>query len=120
MTAKTRDQVLLLQARAMGEETLQSLVLELAQVKGWRRAHFRPARTAKGWRTPVMGDGAGFPDLLLLRGNCGLAIELKAQDGHLSSAQAEWLAAFAVIPGFRGGVWRPMDWLDGSIKRALL
>jgi hypothetical protein len=42
-------------------------VLELAKICGWRTAHFRPAKTSKGWRTPVSGDGAGLPDLILVR-----------------------------------------------------
>jgi hypothetical protein len=45
---------------------------------GWRAAHFRPARTAKGWRTPVAADGAGFPDLVLVRRTRIVAAELKS------------------------------------------
>jgi hypothetical protein len=30
-------------------------VIELAKLRGWRTAHFRPARTAHGWRTAVLG-----------------------------------------------------------------
>jgi hypothetical protein len=43
-------------------------VLQLAKLCGWLTAHFRPAKTAHGWRTAVQGDGAGWPDLVLLRG----------------------------------------------------
>ncbi len=32
----------------------------------WRIAHFRPAKTEKGWRTPMTGD-VGFPDLVIAR-----------------------------------------------------
>src|SRR5262245_27573014 len=52
-------------------------VIQLAQVCGWRVAHFRPARTAHGWRTAVRGEGKGFPDLLLVRGEELLVAELK-------------------------------------------
>jgi hypothetical protein len=41
-----------------------SAVIDLPHLLGWRAAHFRPARTATGWRTPVAADGAGFPDLV--------------------------------------------------------
>jgi hypothetical protein len=43
-------------------------VLDLAKLRGWRTAHFRPAQTSRGWRTAVQGDGAGFPDLVGRRG----------------------------------------------------
>ena len=68
--------------------------------------------------TPIQGD-PGFCDLLLLRGERGLAVELKAQRGNLTAQQADWLAAWALIPGFLAGVWRPLDWLEGTIERLL-
>jgi hypothetical protein len=48
--------------RVLSEAAFTDAVIELARLGGWRVAHFRPARTASGWRTPVQGDGAGFPD----------------------------------------------------------
>lgn len=39
----------------------QAQVIELAHILGWTVAHFRPALTKHGWRTPVQADGAGFP-----------------------------------------------------------
>ena len=47
----------------MSERELQDAVIQLARLLGWRVAHFRPAMTTRGWRTPVSADGAGFPDL---------------------------------------------------------
>ena len=76
---------------------------------GWKRAHFRPARTAHGWRTPVAADGAGFPDLILVRGDRLLAAELKTESGTLTPAQSEWLEALAAA-GMETFVWRPDDW----------
>lgn len=49
---------------SISEAELQSAVIELARTLGYRVAHFRAARTAQGWRTPVEADGAGFPDLV--------------------------------------------------------
>jgi hypothetical protein len=46
------------------EQSFQSVVIEVARLTGWRVAHFRAARTAHGWRTPVTADGAGWPDLV--------------------------------------------------------
>lgn len=105
-------------ARRMSEAELQENVLELAKALGWRTAHFRPAKTAKGWRTAVQGDGAGFPDLILLRGSWGLAVELKAEKGRLSPAQVDWLDAFFAV-GFVRCIWRPSDWVSGLIEEAL-
>lgn len=91
-------------------------VLALAKLRGWLRLHIRPARTAKGWRTPVQGDGKGFPDLLLLRGDCLLVAELKVKGRRTRPEQDEWLSRFerAGAATFR---WTPADWKD--IERVL-
>jgi hypothetical protein len=84
-------------------------VLALAKLHGWRRAHFRPARTATGWTTAVQGDGKGFPDLLLLRGTSMLVAELKIPPNEPTTEQLAWLENFraAGIPGY---IWTPADW----------
>lgn len=70
-------------------------VLDLAKLHGWRSAHFRPAKTAKGWRTAVQGDGVGFPDLILLRGERMIVLELKRdRRAKTTPEQDAWLAAF--------------------------
>lgn len=90
------------------EADLQRAVIELAQLLGWRVAHFRPARTAQGWRTAVAGDGAGFPDLVLTKATV-LYAELKAQKGRVSPDQAAWHDALRAA-GQEVVVWRPSDW----------
>lgn len=92
------------------EAQFQSQVIRYAQLHGWRVAHFRPALTRSGrWITPVQADGKGFPDLLLLRKNEQVVVELKVGRNAVSPAQADWLGAFANanVPAF---VWRPADW----------
>ena len=74
------------------EDELLPTVLELAEVKGWLRAHFRPAKTEKGWRTAVSGDGKGFPDLVLVRERV-VFIELKVKGKMPSDYQWYWLTA---------------------------
>lgn len=74
------------------EAEWQKSVIDLARLFGWRIAHFRPAQTTKGWRTPVAADGAGWPDLFLVRERC-LAIELKREKGKLTDDQIVWLTA---------------------------
>jgi hypothetical protein len=84
-------------------------VLDLALLFRWRRFHVRPARTGKGWRTPVQGDGVGWPDLVLIKGDRIVAAELKVGKRKPTAEQLEWLAAFAAA-GAETYVWRPDDW----------
>jgi hypothetical protein len=102
----------------MTEAQLQSAVIELARALGWKVAHFRPALTGKGWRTAVSGDGVGFPDLTLLRRARQIVVELKSEKGNLTPEQAVWLAAFERA-GVEWHVWRPGDWLDGTVEAVL-
>lgn len=93
----------------MSELEFQAAVIEAARLLGWRVAHFRPARTRRGWRTPVQGDGRGFPDLVAVHPGRGapLVRELKAGGrAKLSREQAAWLADFEAC-GVDAGVWRP-------------
>ncbi len=72
------------------EEEWQKQVVDLARLLGYRVAHFRPAKTAKGWRTAVSADGAGWPDLVLVRERT-IFLELKREQGKLSEDQAVWI-----------------------------
>jgi hypothetical protein len=78
--------------RPVREQELQATIVEACRVLGYRVAHFRPARTAHGWRTPMSGD-VGFPDLICAGAGRVLALELKAARGRLGPEQAEWLQA---------------------------
>ncbi len=94
-------------ALTVAESAFQSQLIEVAHLCGWRVAHFRPARTAHGWRTPVAADGQGFPDLILVRDRVVVA-ELKAGKGRVRPAQDAWLEAFRVA-GVEAYVWKPSD-----------
>lgn len=86
-------------------------LLELAALLGWRRAHFRPLQTKDGrWRTPVSGDGAGFPDLVLVRGERLIVAEAKAGRASTTPEQRAWLDALDAVPGVEAYVWRPEQW----------
>jgi hypothetical protein len=67
-------------------------VLDAARFTGWRVGHFRPARTKWGWRTPVEGDGTGFPDAVMIHPAAGLCwwVEFKTARGRLSAEQERW------------------------------
>ena len=97
------------------ENDLLKAVIDLAHTFGWMVAHFRPAMNARGqWMTAVQGDGAGFPDLVLVRGLHIKFVELKGPKGRLTEAQEKWLqklgeaskaSAYAMVY-----VWKPSDW----------
>ena len=94
------------------EAEFQRQVLQLARINGWRSAHFRPAKTARGWRTPCQGDAKGFPDLVLVKpGRPGrlLFVELKRLGAWLTGEQKDWIHALEDA-GAQVFVWRPSDW----------
>lgn len=95
--------------RAIPEKDFQRQVLALAKLRGWRTAHFRPAQKASGeWRTPVSGDGKGFPDTILIRGSRLAIAELKSESGRVATEQRAWLDAWRAT-GAEVYVWRPSD-----------
>jgi hypothetical protein len=120
---EARDQL----DRGITEAAFQDTVVELAKYHGWRIAHFRPARTEKGWRTPMTGD-PGFPDLVMVRRGRLVFAEMKRQSGRTTAEQGAWLSDLAFV-GHRGAgiaeypvvvevfVWRPSDW--DEIERVL-
>ncbi len=76
----------------MTERELQDWIAATARLLGWRIFHARVARTAQGWRTAVSYDGAGFPDLCLVRDRVVFA-EIKVDRGRMSAEQELWLEA---------------------------
>lgn len=96
------------------EADWQRQVTDLAELLGYDWAHFRPAQTGRGWRTPVSGTiGAGWPDLMLLRERDGrvLFIECKAEAGTLTPQQRYVLNLLAHC-GQTVHVLRPSDGID--------
>jgi len=115
MTHATTYRTLL--ATAMTEDDLLTNVLDLARTLGLRTAHFRPAWTERGWRTPVAGDGKGWPDLIIVGARL-MVRELKAHRGKVDADQQVWLGVLTAA-GVDAGVWRPAQWLDGTIQAQL-
>ena len=103
------------------EADLQQAVIDLAHLLRWRVAHFRPAMTRGRWSTPVSADGAGFPDLVLVRGGHVIFAELKSAKGHVRPEQTEWLNALRLADGPTCSTytWRPADWFAGRIEEVL-
>jgi VRR-NUC domain len=93
------------------EQSFQACVLEVARLAGWRALHIRPARRADGsWRTPVAGDGRGWPDLTLVRPPRLLFCELKSERGRLRPEQSDWLGVLRLLPQAEVYLWTPADW----------
>jgi hypothetical protein len=80
-------------ALPLTERDFMAQVTQLAELFGWQWAHFRPAMTTKGWRTPVSGPlGKGWPDLVLVRPPRLIFAELKRDGGKLAQEQADVLS----------------------------
>lgn len=108
------------------EQQLLDATVDLAMRCRWAVHHCRPARTARGYRTPIQGH-KGFPDLVLARGGVVLFRELKGYDargrlGTVSPEQRDWGRQLTREhdEAYRGDdigrrrllfdVWTPDDW----------
>jgi hypothetical protein len=101
------------------EADFQRWVIEVAQVFGWRIAHFRPARTAKGtWITPMQGD-PGWPDLVLARQGELILAELKRAGERPTAKQWTWLRVLASVPWNEVYVWTPThrEWIEHRLRQ---
>lgn len=98
------------------EQAFLEQMIDLAHLLGWKVVHFRPGMTKSGWRTPVAGDAAGFPDLLLVKEFDNeatlLAVEVKSERGKLSGQQKEWLEIMSKVTKVYSFVWKPKDFED--------
>ena len=111
-------------ARHMPEKQLQANVVELAELLGWMVYHTYDSRKS----------APGFPDLVMVKAPRVIIAELKTEKGHTTDAQDEWLSEFGrceetsiyhasmvptAQPVVSAFVWRPSDWLDGTIEGVL-
>ena len=91
------------------EAQFQRQITEYAEMCGWSWAHFRPAETSKGWRTPVSGPlGAGFPDLVLVRDGRLMFMEVKRAGGQATPAQNQVMRVLAEAAEVY--IVQPKDW----------
>lgn len=95
------------------EGGFQKAVIEYAQLKGWRVAHFRAAKVPGPngtfrHLTPVAADGKGFPDLVLVRERVIFA-ELKDKGRKRKPEQIAWGKALTAANAHYF-LWFPKDW----------
>lgn len=89
--------------RAISEREWQNQVHRLAASLGWKYYHAPDNKPINGRIQKIV---AGFPDLVLVKGNRLMFAELKKEIGVLSAAQEEWIAALRAT-GVEVYVWRP-------------
>ena len=92
----------------MTEKQLMAATVELARLLGYLVYHPFDSRRSV----------AGFPDLTMCRGSRLLFVELKTEKGIESVAQLDWSQALHHA-GAETYLWRPKDWLDGTIEATL-
>lgn len=108
--------------RRMSGAEFQRQIAELAHIYGWEWVHFRPAQTARGWRTPVEGPlGKGWPDLFLAhpRKRRLLAVEIKRELGDSLTPEQTAVLHTLAAAGLETVVWRPSDMTAGRVQAAL-
>ena len=96
-------------AAPLTEAQFQKQITDLAELFGWDWVHCRNARTLDSWRTPTSGTMArGWVDLVLVRGNRLLFVEVKTDAGKLTPHQERVLDVLRLAAEVH--VWRPRDW----------
>lgn len=98
-------------ARQTPENDFMRQVMELAKLHDWKVAHFGSSVRVVGKNRVFVGDkdAAGFPDLIMVRGQRIIFAELKAPKGRLSETQVGWMLALQRAHD-EAYVWRPDDW----------
>lgn len=92
----------------ISERDFQSLVVDLAKMRGWLVYHTHDSRRSD----------PGFPDLVMSRGSRLILAELKSMKGRLSVDQMRWHTSLSHLDdGDRiiVRVWRPSD-LDEIVR----
>lgn len=99
-----------MRAKLMTETQLQDVIIASATAQGFLVYHTYDSRRSV----------AGYPDLHLVHGKKRIVLfrELKSTKGRVTPDQNKWLAALTAA-GADAGVWRPIDWFDGSIEKQL-
>ena len=90
----------------------------------FRDKHVIPMAKALGYEVyftwSSRNSPEGFLDLVLARESPPRLLfrELKTEKGRVTDGQKKWLRVLTAM-GEDAKVWRPADWLDGTIEREL-
>jgi hypothetical protein len=85
----------------------EATIIKSAKMAGWLVHGSRVAYSRGKFSTPIKGH-AGFPDLVLVKGERLIIVELKRRPNKVEPEQEVWLKAFAQVPGVESYVvWVP-------------
>lgn len=120
---------MLVMANRMSERQLANAIVDYARTQGYL------VYGVLDTRIPAKRFSKGFPDLLLLRVGDSLPdsrlvfVELKRHGEYPTPDQRLWLKALTCLSDLLDSVldyrplevviWRPLDWLDGTVEAAL-
>lgn len=91
----------------LSEAEFQSQVCRLAENLGWNWMHV--VTTGTGRHFPIRGPlGSGWPDLVLLRNDRLLFVELKKEKGPIRLGQD--LVLSLLQRAAETYIWKPSDW----------
>lgn len=90
----------------ISEGAMQAAIKEAALRNGWLYHHAADSRRAD----------PGLPDVLAVRGEVLLALELKRQSGRVKPAQAEWIAALERVRWVVPAIVRPEPRSDSELS----
>lgn len=108
----------------MSGKVLQSTIIELAHMYGWRVAHWPSVLiTGRGgkpyYATPLAANAKGFPDLVLCRREDRVMfVEVKGDGDRTRPDQDEWFDALTSA-GAEVHLFRPSDLDSGRIVDVL-
>ncbi len=88
-----------LAVRMISEKFFMAQIRDLLKANRWRSYHTHNSRKSD----------IGFPDLVAVRAERVVWIELKTEKGVASAAQSNWLEALQEA-GQEVFLWRPSDW----------
>ena len=94
------------------EKDLQRSVMDYARANRWRVAHHHDSRRQVRPGVHVGDrDAAGMPDLMLVRDDRLVFVELKSEHGKLTVNQQQWIDALEQTAA-EVYTWRPGDWRE--------
>ena len=99
-------------AHQVSESEWLTAVGDALDWNGWWWDHSRPARRKDGqWVTATQGSGSrGFPDIVAVRDDRTLFMELKADKGRVSPEQTDWIGRLNAAGQEAHIIRMPGDW----------
>jgi len=99
-------------AKAMLERELSQIIFDAARKLRWLVARYPTFRATQ--------TTSGFPDLVMVRKGRLIFAELKREGKDPTEEQRDWLEELRSIAfNVQAYVWRPRDWMDGTIEELL-